>query len=126
MRILADTHILLWWLQDDARLPEAANRLITDPTNALYVSAASIWEIAIKSALGRIAADPAAIEAALDPSGFAGLPVTTQHAVEVAKLPPHHRDPFDRLLVAQSLVEPMRLLTHDQMLAQYGDTILLV
>ncbi len=126
MRILLDTHILLWWLKDDTRLPGTADRLITDPANAIYVSAASIWEIAIKSALGRITADPAAIEAALGPSGFAALPVTTQHAVEVSKLPHHHRDPFDRLLVAQSVLEPMRLLTHDRTLAMYGNTVLLV
>jgi PIN domain nuclease of toxin-antitoxin system len=126
MRILLDTHILLWWLKDDARLPAMADRLISDPANTIFVSAVSIWEIAIKSGLGRLVANPAAVEAALEPSGFMPLPVSTQHAVAVCELPNHHRDPFDRLLLAQCRWEPMRLLTHDQVLTQYGDAILLV
>jgi PIN domain nuclease of toxin-antitoxin system len=126
MRILLDTHLLLWWLEDDPRLPAAAEAFITDSGNIVFVSAASIWEIAIKAALGRLEADPMAIEAVLEPSGFEALPVTTKHAAEVSKLPLYHRDPFDRILVAQSLVEPMRLLTHDQALAQYGSMVLLV
>lgn len=126
MRILLDTHIYVWWLADDARLTKYALKMIEDPANTIFVSAASIWEIAIKAALGVIRADPEEIAEAVQPSGFENLPITSRHAVQVAKLPVHHRDPFDRMLVAQSLVEPMRLLTHDQTLARYGSLVLVV
>lgn len=126
MRVLLDTHILLWWLSDDKRLPKEAEKIIKDDDNQVYVSAASIWEVAIKAALGQIKADPFAIQEAIAPSGFLELPVTGTHAAQVSRLPHHHRDPFDRMLVAQSLVEPMRLLTTDRLLARYGETILFV
>ena len=126
MRVLVDTHIVLWWLIDSRKLPEDAERIIKDKDNTIFVSAASIWEIAIKAALGQIEADPFAIEAAIEPSGFVALPITGKHAAHISKLPLHHGDPFDRLLVAQSLLETMRLLTGDQVLAQYGEMILLV
>lgn len=108
----------------DRRLPQEAERAIKDGENTIYVSAASIWEIAIKAALGQIKADPFTIEAAIGPSGFLELPITGKHAAEVSRLPSHHRDPFDRMLVAQSRVEPMRLLTTDRALARYGEMVL--
>lgn len=126
MRVLVDTHIVLWWLIDSRKLPEDAERIIKDKDNAIFVSAASIWEIAVKATLGQIEVDPFAIEAAIEPSGFVELPITGKHAAQLSKLPLHHRDPFDRILVAQSLLEPMRLLTGDQVLAQYGEMVLLV
>ncbi|RJQ46661.1 MAG: type II toxin-antitoxin system VapC family toxin [Gammaproteobacteria bacterium] len=126
MRVLLDTHVLLWWLKADKRLSKEAEAIIKDPSNAIFVSAASVWEIAIKAALGQIEVDPAAVTEAIAPSGFTELPVTGKHAAEISKLPPHHRDPFDRMLVAQSLLEPMRLLTSDRTLAQYGEMVLLV
>ncbi len=126
MRVLVDTHIVLWWLIDSRKLPEDAERIIKDKDNTVFVSAASVWEIAIKATLGQIEVDPFAIEAAFEPSGFVELPITGKHAAPIAKLPLHHRDPFDRILVAQSLVEPMRLLTGDRILAQYGEMVLLV
>jgi|SRR5579884_1544320 len=126
MRILLDTHLMLWWLASDRRLPKQAERLITDSDNEVYVSAASVWEIAIKSALGRIEGDVTEIEAALEPSGLIQLPINGKHAVQVSKLPLYHQDPFDRMLVAQSLVEPMRLLTHDRILERYGEMVILV
>jgi len=89
----------------------------------VYVSAASIWEISIKVALGKLAADPAEVLAALEPAGFLSLPVTGVHAARVAALPPVHRDPFDRLLVAQAQTEPMLLLTNDGILTGYGDIV---
>lgn len=125
MRLLLDTHLMLWWLTGDRRLPKQADQLIADSENEVYVSAASIWEVAIKSALGRIEGDVTEIEAALGPSGFLQLPIYGKHAAHVSKLPPHHQDPFDRMLVAQSLIEPMRLLTHDRALAKYGEMIIL-
>jgi PIN domain nuclease of toxin-antitoxin system len=126
MRTLLDTHLMLWWLTGDPQLPKRAGEFIEDDENEVYVSAASIWEVAIKSALGRIEGNVTEIEAALESSGFLPLPVNGKHAVQVSKLPLHHHDPFDRMLVAQSLVEPMRLLTHDKILAKYGETVILV
>ena len=126
MRILLDTHIFIWWLANDRKLPKGADALILEPDNEIYVSAASIWEIAIKEALGQIQVDPSLLVASIAESGFRELPVTARHAIETGKLPPHHRAPFDRLLVAQCRVEPMYLLTHDRLLAAYGDTILMV
>lgn len=117
---------MLWWLAGDRRLPKRADQLITDSENEVYVSAASLWEIAIKSALGRMEGDVEEIEAALDPSGLLQLPIHGKHAAQVSKLPLHHHDPFDRMLVAQSLIEPMRLLTHDRALAKYGEMVILV
>ena len=122
MRVLLDTHLLLWALGDPAKLPGTARRLLSEAE--VFVSAASIWEIGIKTRLGKLTADPAEVLAALEPAGFLSLPVTGEHAARVATLPPVHRDPFDRLLVAQALTEPMRLLTGDPLLAHYGETVL--
>ena len=109
MRILLDTHIFVCWLASDRKLPRAADPLILDPGNKIYVSAGSVWEIAIKAGLGQVRVDPALVVAAIPQCGFQELPVTSHHALEVGTLPRHHRDPFDRLLVAQSRIEPMYL-----------------
>ncbi len=119
--LLLDTQILLWALADSRRLTREARRLID--AHHVFVSAASIWEVAIKASLGKLDADPAAVREALAPSGFDELPVTGTHAAGVASLPPHHRDPFDRLLVAQSRAEGMLLLTSDTHLRPYGETV---
>ncbi len=103
----------------------AVRRLI-EGADEVYVSAASIWEIAIKARLGKIDADPHELAAAIDASGFVELPVSAAHAAEVTKLELHHNDPFDRLLIAQALVEPLRLVTIDGVLAKYSDVVLLV
>jgi PIN domain nuclease of toxin-antitoxin system len=124
IRLLLDTQILLWALAGHRRLPREARRLIDDHES--IVSAASIWEIALKVSIGRLEADPAAVRQALDPSGFEELAVTGEHAARVVQLPPHHRDPFDRLLVAQSLVEQLVLLTTDSQLAAYGSLVRVV
>jgi PIN domain nuclease of toxin-antitoxin system len=126
VRVLLDTHLLLWWLTGDRRLPQKAELIISDPDHEIFVSAASIWEIAIKFALGRIAGDVSEIEASVEPSGLLQLPITGKHAAQISTLPRHHNDPFDRILVAQSLVEPMRLLTHDQTLSRYGQIVMVV
>jgi PIN domain nuclease of toxin-antitoxin system len=124
VRLLLDTHLLLWALGSPARLPERARELIMN--EEVFVSAASIWEIGIKAALGKLHADPAEVLATLEPAGFKELPVTGTHAAGVARLPAHHRDPFDRLLVAQALTEPMRLLTNDSALAAYGEMVMII
>lgn len=128
MRLLLDTHIALWALTDDPRLSARARALIEDPANQVAVSAASVWEIAIKHALGR-GDMPISGEAALEwfrQAGYDLLPVTPQHAAAVETLPDHHRDPFDRLLVAQAATEPMRLITRDPLVARYGGGVIQV
>lgn len=122
MRLLLDTHMFLWTVTDSPRLTARARDDIVG-AEAVYVSAASIWEIAIKAALGRIEGDVAVIARSIEESGFIELPITAAHAARVSGLPPHHRDPFDRLLVAQALAEPLVLLTADKELAQYSELI---
>lgn len=125
MRILLDTHILLWALGQPAKLPAAARALLEDPGNEVLFSAASIWEIAIKAQAGRFgfSVSPAEIAAAAVESGFDELPVRAAHAAAVHELPLHHRDPFDRLLLAQAIGEPARLLTVDRALAKYSELV---
>ena len=131
MRILLDTHIALWAIVDDPRLPAGASELIADAGNLILVSAASVWEIAIKHALARGSANDMPISGtrALEyfhAAGYEMLAITAAHAAAVDRLQARHSDPFDRLLVAQALHEPLHLLTHDAQLAQYSDTIILV
>ncbi len=126
MNVLLDTHVALWAITDSPRLPARARELILSPRTTVWISAASLWEIAIKHALGR-GDMPVSSQDAMryfQESGYRFLPVEAEHAVAVEALPPHHHDPFDRILVAQSLVEPMRLLTHDALVACYSDTII--
>ena len=123
MRALLDTHTFLWWITDDTRLSPRARKLIGEGDNKLYFSAASGWEIAIKARLGRLSfpAEPGAfIPGQLARNAIEVLPVTLSHALHVYGLPSHHRDPFDRLLVAQSQLEDMPLLTADPLLAEYA------
>ena len=119
---MLDTHLLLWAAGPSPHLPSAARRLIDDPANQLIFSAASLWEIAIKSALGRptFQVDAALFRRNLLNNLYQELPVTGEHAVAIARLPPLHRDPFDRMLVAQSAVEGITLLTADPLVAQYS------
>lgn len=124
MRVLIDTHLLLWTLYAPAKLSAQARRQIEK--SDVYVSAASIWEISIKTALGKLAANSAEVLAAVEPTGFSLLPITGEHAARVADLPLHHRDPFDRLLVAQAQSEPMGLLSNDEVLRAYGDVVIIV
>ena len=113
MKLLLDTHILLWWLEDAPSLSKKAAKIIADRTNLIFVSAATAWEISIKKALGKLEG-PDDFEAALLANNFQPLPITITHALLAGKLPPHHDDPFDRLLVAQSKIEELILVTRDQ------------
>jgi PIN domain nuclease of toxin-antitoxin system len=128
MRLLLDTHLLLWALAEPERLGTALRNLIEDPENEVLFSAASIWEIAIKAGLGRadFAVRPEEITRGAIVAGFAELPVRAEAAAQVAYLPPHHRDPFDRLLVAQAMAGPLRLYTADPLLPPYSELITLV
>lgn len=123
MRVLLDTHVFLWAVADSPLLRPEARRLI-ESAEVAYVSSASIWEIAIKARLGKIDADATALVDAIEASGFVELPVTAAHAAGGAQLPLHHGDPFDRLLIAQAMATPLRLLTADSQLARYSELVL--
>jgi len=125
MRLLLDTHLVYWSYYEARRLPQEARQLLIG-AEAVYVSAASIWEIAIKAKLGKIKADPKKIVELLPASGFRSLSVRASHAAAVVDLPLHHTDPFDRLLVAQAMREPLRLVTCDAQLKVYSDLIVVV
>lgn len=128
MNLLLDTHIALWAIADHPNLTRPARDWIAAPRNTVWVSVVSLWEIAIKHSLGR-GDMPVSAREALDyfqRAGYRILPIEPEHALAVESLAPHHQDPFDRLLVAQALTEPMRLLTHDANVARYSDTIVLV
>lgn len=121
MKLLLDTHLLLWAVDRHERLPTQARSLIIDPDNELSFSTASIWEVAIKYGRGRadFRVDPSVLRRGLLDNLYQELSVTGEHAIAVAGLPPLHRDPFDRMLVAQSVVEGITLLTADPRVAQY-------
>jgi len=123
VKLLLDTHVLLWWLHDSSRLRPATRDLIAEAKNELLWSAASTWELGIKVHLGKLRLPeplPVFVKRTIRSQGLTSLPVEHEHAVVVADLPPIHRDPFDRMLVAQSMVESARLLTADPQLRAYG------
>ncbi len=121
-RLLLDTHVFLWWKVDDARLNSAARAAIAD-ADLVFVSAASAWEVAIKSRLGKLQLD-ADFAAGVSESGFERLPIGFEHAAESGRLQDHHRDPFDRMLVAQARVERLTLVTHDRQFEPYDVALL--
>ena len=123
MNLILDTNIILWWLEDNSNLSRKYRSAISDTDNICYVSAASIWEISIKRAIGKLEIPADYLDLLLN-QGFNELPVSWQHANEVKHLPFHHRDPFDRLLIAQALIEDLTLLTADEIISQYKVTIL--
>ncbi|MFP4502037.1 MAG: type II toxin-antitoxin system VapC family toxin [Candidatus Hydrogenedentota bacterium] len=118
MRLLLDTCVLLWWLANDDTLSEEARKGIRDSRNLACVSAVSAWEISIKHALGKLKT-PEDLAGAIEASGFEELPVTIAHALAAGRLPRHHDDPFDRMLVAQAQTENLTLITRDRRLARY-------
>ena len=118
-RLLLDTHTLVWALSAPRRLPARAAASIRDPDNDVFVSAVSTWEIAIKSVLGKIRADLAVIVRGAREADFEELPVTVSHTLQLRALPPHHRDPFDRLLVAQAIEERLTIVSQDRVIAAY-------
>ena len=118
MTLLLDTHVLLWWLDDPRQLSKQAKKAIQDGANRVYVSAAVAWEIAIKKSLGKLDA-PDDLEEMIDANRFLALPVMIPHALTVLSLPNHHRDRFDRMLIAQAMHEGFRLVTRDQEIAKY-------
>ena len=128
MNLLLDTQVALWAITDSSRLPAAARDLIAAEKTTVWVSAVSVWEIAIKHAVGRGDMPVSARDAMcyFEESGYRLLSIAPEHAAAVEDLPPHHQDPFDRLLVAQALTEPLRLMSNDPLVALYSDTVLRV
>ena len=122
---LIDTHILLWWLADDAALSARARSLLMDPEHTCFISAATIWEIRIKERLKKLSV-PKNFDSVVGVQGFSFLPITHIHANAVAKLPMLHRDPFDRMLLAQAACERVTVLTHDNQLKQYKISVVIV
>ncbi len=124
MRLLLDTHIFCWWFYEPERLSRRALKVIRG-ADRVFVSSASIWEVAIKTRLGKIDAVPQDLFDQITANGFHELPVWSSHAILVADLPLHHTDPFDRLLIAQAISEPLHLLTADAQLKQYSELVIL-
>ena len=118
MNILLDTHVVLWWLSDAPELSPRARGAIADPLNTIFLSVATIWECRIKQSLRKLEL-PRNFKEILDDQPFRSLPILAEHAHSVAKLPDHHRDPFDRILIAQAISESFSIATHDSIFARY-------
>jgi len=125
MHLLLDTHVLIWWFSADQRLSKKAISLITE-AEKVYVSSASIWEATIKKRLGKLDVDLSLISTSLDKEGFIELPVRISHTLQTRELAEIHRDPFDRILIAQAISEPLRFMTADSTLQPYSDLIELI
>ncbi len=119
MKLLLDTHALLWWLADDDQLGGAAREVVADPANDILISMVSLWEIAVKVCIGKLQADVEEIINAVQREGFIVLDVGVAHLVALAKLPMHHRDPFGHLLIAQAMTEDATFLSGDRNVARY-------
>ena len=126
MNVLLDTHILIWWATNDPQLSSLAREIIEDTNNRIYFSSISVWEVAIKHGKGHMKLSPALMRRSALAHGFELLVFHDVHALYVSSLPKIHNDPFDRALVAQAFAEPMHLLTHDALMAEYGGTVMLV
>src|SRR6476469_6278002 len=123
MRFLLDTHILLWFLENDPKLPDQIREVINNPENLVFVSVISAWKISIKQSLGKLIA-PSNLEEALRFSNFEVLSMTLAHGIRVADLPMHHKDPFDRMLISQALVEDLTIVTVDEKFKFYDVPLL--
>ena len=123
MKLLLDTHILLWWLTQDRKLSQTEVTIISDPDNLIFVSAATAWEIAVKKMIGKLAA-PDDLSAALAANDFFELPISIEHTQKLYQLPLHHHDPFDRMLIVQAMSEDLTLMTRDAKIALYGIKII--
>jgi PIN domain nuclease of toxin-antitoxin system len=119
MKLLLDTHALLWWLADDQRLGSKARGLISDPRNDVLVSVVSLWEIVVKLRIGKLTVNIDSVERAIVRDGFERLAITASHLATLATLPSHHRDPFDHLLIAQAIAEDAALVSEDRHFTLY-------
>jgi PIN domain nuclease of toxin-antitoxin system len=124
VRYLLDTHVLLWWIDDDPKLRTDTRKTVTNPDHDIVVSAASIWEAAIKRAVGKLCFETPVLLDTLRRGGLRVLPITAQHALAAGDLPRHHDDPFDRMLVAQAMAEDLTVITRDVRLRAYPVAII--
>lgn len=127
MNLLLDTHALVWWLTAPEQLNDASRDAIGDPGNAIHISVASVWELAIKVGLGKLPVPPdlaSWVPEHLGRERLVTLPITIDHALAVEQLPPHHRDPFDRLLIAQAVAEDLAIVTRDRVFSLYEARLL--
>lgn len=124
MKLLLDSHAFLWWLAEDPKLGKGAREAVADPSSTILVSAATVWELSIKAALGKLDLDGADLVEEIEANGFVELPMTARHSQAAAVLPRHHDDPFDRMLIAQAQVERLTIVTRDSAFRAYGTAIL--
>jgi PIN domain nuclease of toxin-antitoxin system len=124
MRILLDSHAFLWWLAEDPKLSADARKAVADPSSIIHVSAATVWELSIKAALGKLDLDGADLVEEIGENDFVELPMTARHSLAAATLPRHHGDPFDRMLIAQAQLEDLTIATRDPAFRAYGISIL--
>jgi PIN domain nuclease of toxin-antitoxin system len=123
VKLLLDSHAFLWWLAEDAKLSAGARQAVADPASTVHVSAATVWELSIKASLGKLDLDGADLLEEIEENDFVELPMTARHALAAATLPRHHDDPFDRMLIAQALLEGLTLVTRDSAFRAYGVAI---
>jgi PIN domain nuclease of toxin-antitoxin system len=124
VKLLLDSHAFLWWLAEDPKLSAGARQAVADPATTVFVSAATIWELSLKAALGRLNLDGADLVEEIVGNDFVELPVTARHSLAAANLPRHHGDPFDRMLIAQAQIEGLTMVTRDAALRAYEIRIL--
>ncbi|GAB4240891.1 MAG: type II toxin-antitoxin system VapC family toxin [Stanieria sp.] len=123
MKLLLDTHTLIWWLTNHPTLSQAAKKAISNQDNLVFISAASAWEIAIKKSLGKLTA-PDDLEVQIENNNFQPLPITITHGLAIEKLPNHHNDPFDRIIIVQAISESMTVVTRDKKFNLYNISII--
>ena len=123
MALLLDTHVVLWWLAENPKLSAGARQAVADPSSIVHVSAATVWELSIKAALGKLDLDGADLVEEIGENDFVELPMTARHSLAAANLPRHHDDPFDRMLIAQAQLEGLTIVTRDPAFGAYGIAI---
>ncbi len=124
MKLLLDSHAFLWWLAEDSKLKVEARQAVADPMSVVHVSAVTVWELSIKTALGKLDLDGADLAEEIEANDFVELPITPRHALVAATLPRHHEDPFDRMLIAQAQIEGLTIVTRDSAFRAYGVALL--
>jgi PIN domain nuclease of toxin-antitoxin system len=124
VKLLLDSHAFLWWLAEDSKLKVEARQAVADPMSVVHVSAVTVWELSIKTALGKLDLDGADLAEEIEANDFVELPITARHALVAATLPRHHEDPFDRMLIAQAQIEGLTIVTRDSAFRAYGVALL--